>query len=273
MDLLIRFWVETDNDVKEIFWLKFFRHAVAKDLSKQFKEITKALVSTKIFQASMGESNINLTSYEVWKQECNENLFLSLVDIDTCSLHSVHGAIRSRLETTFWGIKETLTGAFQLLHDSPARHEGFEVVTSSNKYPLFFCATRCVESKVVADRLLEIWINMQDIEFWNKFPKYKQPTCKSFDNVKSVTDPLSEAKICFSFISFLVEPYLKKNQADKPMVSFIYTELKSLLRNLPSNLWSLMFLINVSWSTNYFNWFGSERKSFAFKWCQIGFLS
>ena len=65
MDLLIRFWVETDNDVKEIFWLKFFRHAVAKDLSKQFKEITKALVSTKIFQASMDESNINLKFYEV----------------------------------------------------------------------------------------------------------------------------------------------------------------------------------------------------------------
>ena len=72
------------------------------------------------------------------------------------------------------------------------------------------------------------------IEIWNKFPKYKQPSWKSFDNVKkTVTDPLSEAKIsCFSFICSLVEPYLKKCQADKPKVPFIYTELKSLLRNL-----------------------------------------
>ena len=111
----------------------------------------------------MDEANINLKYYEALKQEHNENLFLSLIDIDMCSLHSVHGAIRSGIETTFWGIKEILAGEFHLLHDSPARREGFEVVTSSSKYPLFFCATSCVESKVVADRLLEIWINLQDI--------------------------------------------------------------------------------------------------------------
>ena len=208
------------------FGSSFFQHAIAKNLSEEFKEITKSLVSNKIFQASMDESNINLKFYEALKQERNENLFLSLIDTDTCSLHSVRGAIGSGVETTFWGTKETLTGALHLLYDSPARREGFEVVTSSNKYPLFFCARRCVEREVVADRLQDIWTNKQCIiEFWNKLPKYKQPSCKSFDNVKkAVTDPLSEAKIsCFSFIFFLAEPYLKKFQTDNPMVSFIYT--------------------------------------------------
>ena len=79
---------------------------------------------------------------------------------------------------------------------------------------------------------------MQDIIFWNKFPKFKQPSCKSFGkDKKAVTDPLSEAKIsCFDFICFLGEPYFKKIQADKPVASFIYTELESLLRNRPSTL-------------------------------------
>ena len=86
----------------------------------------------------MDESNINFKFYEALKQERNGNLFLSLIDIDTCSLQSVHVAIRSGVEKTFWGLKETLTGAFHLLHDSPARREGFEVVISLNKYPLFF---------------------------------------------------------------------------------------------------------------------------------------
>ena len=60
----------------------------------------------------------------------------------------------------------------------------------------FFCATSFVESKVVTYQLLEIFINMQDIiESCNKFPKYKLPSCKSFDNVKkAVTDPFLEAK-------------------------------------------------------------------------------
>ena len=80
--------------------------------------------------------NVNLKFYEALKQERNENLFYSLIDIGTLSRHSVHGAIRSGVETTFWGIKETLTGAFHLLHDSPARLEDTEVVTSSSKYPL-----------------------------------------------------------------------------------------------------------------------------------------
>ena len=99
----------------------------------------------------MGKLNVNLKFYEALKQERNKNLFHSLIDIDMCSLHFVHGAIQSGVETTFWGLKETLTDAFHLLHDSPTRHEDFEVVTSSNKYPLFFRAAMCVEIKVVAD--------------------------------------------------------------------------------------------------------------------------
>ena len=82
----------------------------------------------------MDESNINLKFYEALKQERNENLFLSLIDTDTCSLHSVRGAIWSGVETTFWGIKETLTGAFHLLHDSPARREDFQVQTSIHSF-------------------------------------------------------------------------------------------------------------------------------------------
>ena len=115
MNLFICFWDETDNDVKvRYFGSSFFQHAIAKDLSRQFKEITKSLVSTKIFRASMDESNINLKVYEALKQERNKNLFLSLIDTDTCSLHFV----QQHFETAFWGIKETLAGAFHFCMNS-----------------------------------------------------------------------------------------------------------------------------------------------------------
>ena len=91
------------------------------------------------------------------------------------------------------------------------------------------------------------------VNYWKSGPICKLSSnfgtnFQSFDNVKkAVTDPLSEAETSnFSFTCFLVEPYVKKIEAGKPMVPFIYTELKSLLRYLlPSTLWSLMFLINV----------------------------
>ena len=195
----------------EIFRFKvFFRNATAKYLSKQFKKIYKSLVRTKIFQVSIDGPNINLKKFcEELNKNATKIFFHSLIGICVCSLYSVHGAIRSGVETTFWAIKETLKGAFHLLHDFPTRREDFEVVASSNKYPLYFCATRFVKNKLLADRLLEICDNMQSIiGFWNKLPKYKQPSCKRFNNVeKAVTDPLSEAKIlCFNFICSLVEP-------------------------------------------------------------------
>ena len=86
----------------------------------------------------MDESNISLKFYEVLKQERNENFFHSLIDIDTCSLHSVHGAIRSGVETTFWGIKASLASAFHLLHDSQPRHEDFEVLQVQTSIHSFF---------------------------------------------------------------------------------------------------------------------------------------
>ena len=56
MDLLIRFWDETDNNVKlRYLGSSFFGHATVKDLSKKFKEITQSLVPPKIFQVSMDD--------------------------------------------------------------------------------------------------------------------------------------------------------------------------------------------------------------------------
>ena len=55
-----------------------------------------------------------------------------------CSLHSVQVAIWSGVETTFWGVKETPTGAFQLLNDSLAHRDDFEVATiQTSIYSIF----------------------------------------------------------------------------------------------------------------------------------------
>ena len=68
LDFLIRFWDETYNDVKvRYFGSSFFRHAIVEGLGEQFQEITKYLVSAKIFQASMEESNLNLKLHEALK--------------------------------------------------------------------------------------------------------------------------------------------------------------------------------------------------------------
>ena len=67
-----------------------------------------------------------------------------LINIGSCSLHTVHGALKTAVESTFWKVKQTLKGIWQILHESPARREDFESVTETNKCLFFFCSTRWV---------------------------------------------------------------------------------------------------------------------------------
>ena len=92
-----------------------------------------------------------------------------------------------------------------------------------------------VENKKACDRLIELWPNIEAmIKFWNKLPKSKQPSSKSYMEVKDrVDDKLITAKLSFfNCVASIVEPFLKKYQCDKPMIPFMYTDLKSLIQSL-----------------------------------------
>ena len=74
-----------------------------------------------------------------------------LVNIGSCSLHTIHGAFKTA-ESTNWNLKATLKGAFQFLHDTPACRDDYTSVTGSPQFPLYFCATRWIEDSAVANR-------------------------------------------------------------------------------------------------------------------------
>ena len=95
---------------------------------------------------------------------------------------------------------------------------------------------RWVENKKVADRLIELWDNIRQlIKFWDKLPKSKQPKSNSYKIVQeAISDPFTlvvKLKF-FSFVSDIVEPFLKKYQSDKPMIPFMYEDLKDLVSRL-----------------------------------------
>ena len=94
-----------------------------------------------------------------------------------------------------------------------------------------------VENKCVADSLLEIWPDIRKLfRFWNtqKGPQPLQKTTKSIINVKAaLEDPFTEVKIrVFSFIASKMEPFLKKYQTDSPMIVYMYSDLKDLIKSL-----------------------------------------
>ena len=147
-----------------------------------------------------------------------------LINIGSCYFHVFHDAAKTAIESTAWNIKETLEVSLQVLHESPAKSQGYETVTGATKYPLFFCASRWVESKSVVDRAIEIWPSIcKLVEFWEKLLSSKQPKSKSFLNVqKTVKDKLIILKFeVFSFVASILEPYLLAFQTNKPMISFM----------------------------------------------------
>ena len=79
----------------------------------------------------------------------------------------MHGSVKTAFDKSNMKIKETLKYGFQFLHNFPARREDYECVSGSAKYPFYYCATRWVENKLVAERMIEVWPNLiKSINFW-----------------------------------------------------------------------------------------------------------
>ena len=143
MDLHVRFWDSAENKVKVRYYdSTFLGHATHTDILDHFKSITDTIPSEKLYQISMDGPNVNLKFYKEFSALYKENNFHSLVNIGTCSLHTVHGSFRSGVAATGWGIKKVLKGAYYVLHNSPARREDYESQSGSSKYPFNFIVTR-----------------------------------------------------------------------------------------------------------------------------------
>ena len=123
---------------------------------------------------------------------------------------------------------------FTILHDTP-RREDYIPVTGEGRFPLFFCSTRWVEDTVAADRVIGTWDSIiKIVRYWEKLPKSKQSTSKSFLKVQeAVNDKFAVAKFQFlSFVGSLFKPFLTKYQTSWPMHPYLYDDLKELIRNV-----------------------------------------
>ena len=88
---------------------------------------------------------------------------------------------------------------------------------------------------MVADTFLEIWPNtVKVVKIWEKLSKSQRPGSESYGNlVSAVGDPLITVKLTFfSFIFEILEPFLNNYQNDKPMLLFMYGDIKNLVKSL-----------------------------------------
>ncbi|XP_066910897.1 uncharacterized protein [Clytia hemisphaerica] len=236
MDLIVRYWDEKTQQVKVRYWdCSYLGHSTHADLLEHFSKTTESLDPSKMVQVSMDGPNVNLKFLKTLISSREEIKLPSLVDIGTCPLHTVNNSFQVGAKNAEWDLKKTLKGIWQIFHDSPARREDYEKETGSTVYPKAFCSTRWTENKPTAERAISIWPYIEQIvTYWEKKPPNKRPKSKSYANVKTaVNDPLTVVKLkFFAYVAGILEPFLKMYQTDKPMIPFLYFDLKSIVLTL-----------------------------------------
>ena len=186
MDFIVRYF-NKDRVTCRYLTSEFLDHTHVDDLKKKFEEGIKDLEKKKMLQVSMDGPNVNWKLYDSIVEEWNENDdYPDLIDIGSCSLHVVHGAFRTGVQKTKWGIDSILQAVYNLFPNSPAKREDYTKITGSKVFPLPFSGTRWIEDKKVADRALEIWPNITKyVSETLKKPKSQVPISGFFATVRS----------------------------------------------------------------------------------------
>ena len=104
MDFIVRYF--KDGEVKSRYLSSgFLGHTTAKDLKRAFEECTEKLDLKNLIQVSMDGLNVNWKMLDLIVEDRNSNeTYPNLLDVGSCSLHVVHGAFRTSMKQTGWGI-------------------------------------------------------------------------------------------------------------------------------------------------------------------------
>ena len=77
----------------------------------------------------MDGPNVNVKFYKEFSRLYKEEDCHCLIDIGTCSLHTVQNSFRTGLEVTDWNVKKVLKSASHVLHNSPVCRQDYESQT------------------------------------------------------------------------------------------------------------------------------------------------
>ena len=76
---------------------------------------------------------------------CSVEHYPGLITVGSCGLHVVHGAFRSGVIKTKWGIASVLKALYSLFDESPGKREDYIKVTGSEIFELPFCGHRWIK--------------------------------------------------------------------------------------------------------------------------------
>jgi hypothetical protein len=227
----------------------FLGHSTATDIMRSLISVHRQLdVVENMTQLSMDGPNVNfLVHKEIsWYKSENNPSSPALLELGTCGLHNVHGAYKAGQLAASWPVKRLLKSCYVVFHNSPARRADYlhannidDREETASDFPQSFCGHRWLENGGAIQRLVHIIDKIQNyVQYIQRQPVSKRPTSSSFnfllENINTADSlNLRCAELEFSkYVCDIMEPFLTKFQAQRPLAVFLYDELHHLLRML-----------------------------------------
>lgn len=248
LDVHVRF-IDSEGMVRSKYIDSYFLgHASANDIMIHLRSFIEKAGSQKILQLSMDGPNVNWKVFKTLCKEMEDDNGMSLINIGSCGLHTVHNSFKKGVEDSGWGVEDVLKSLYYLFKESPARREDFFKVTEASKLPLKFCGHRWLENVPAAERALQIWPAILRYLSAVKKGTVNKPGCKSFLTlVDKEGDYLFKAKLhTFIFVAKIAKPFLEKFQADAPLSPFLGADLFAMTKRLYSLILTPEYVMTVT---------------------------
>jgi hypothetical protein len=159
MDFMARFW-DKNEGVTRYLDSSFMGHCTANDMQKAFEEKVANFGFRKLLQLSMDGPNVNWAFHKLIQDKLDLEYDVSLLEVGSCGLHTVHNSFRKGYETCGWEISDFLQSLHTLWKDCRSRRHDYETVTAGiagcDLWPLKFCKHRWLENVGPAQRATDL---------------------------------------------------------------------------------------------------------------------
>jgi hypothetical protein len=248
MDLQIRLWDEIEGQaVTRYLNSRFLYRPNANNIAALIQEEADAIDQTKSIGPSMDGPRVNFAVLNIINENRVRKDMAELYDIGSCSLHSVHLALKTGFKEVkeTWSINKVLSAMHNLFKDSPKRRDMYIAAYrqpedgESEKFPLPFHSVRWADNVRPARRITEgdgaVWVAIKKvIREFEEGTASSIPKNASYSTLKrQVSEPLLLARVMFfQDLAEIFEVFLVDFQSDAPLFPFLCTEIDGIIRRI-----------------------------------------
>ena len=85
-----------------------------------------------LLKVSSDGPNVNLKFLDIVRKERKDNDLKGLLEVGTCGLHTVYGAIKYGEKASGWNIDKILSAIFEVIDQSPSRRANYERLSAES---------------------------------------------------------------------------------------------------------------------------------------------